>query len=287
MRSPILVTGGTGTLGQHAVRRLREAGRPVRVLTRRAQPDTDRADTDRADTGRPDGVEFMIGDLATGAGVDAAVAGVGVIVHCASSNKGDADATRTLVRAAAAQPDPPHLVYISIVGTDLVPFGYTRTKLECERIVADSGLPWTLLRATQFYDLILTGARSLARLPVVPVPARFPVQPVATDEVAARLVHLALADPAGRVPDMGGPEVTTFADLLRTYLRVTKRRRPVVPIPVPGIRAVRAGGLVVSERQATAESVAGKVTWEEFLTSRANGALPSPGVVHGSRTQLH
>jgi len=233
------------------------------VLTRRAQPDTD-----RADTGRPDGVEFMIGDLATGAGVDAAVSGVGVIVHCASSNKGDADTTRTLVRAAAAQPEPPHLVYISIVGTDLVPFGYTRTKLECDRIVADSGLPWTLLRATQFYDLILGGARPLARLPVVPVPARFPIQPVDSDEVAARLVDLALAEPAGRVPDKGGPEVVTFADLLRSYLRVNQRGRPVVPIPVPGIRAVSAGGLLVSDHEATTESVAGRVTWEEFLTGQ-------------------
>lgn len=256
MRSPILVTGGTGTLGRHAVRRLREAGCPVRVLTRRARPDSE----------VPDGVEFVIGDLATGAGVDAAVAGVGAIIHCASSNKGDADATKTLVRAAAAQPDPPHLVYISIVGTDLVSFGYNKEKLECERIVAGSGLPWTLLRATQFYDLILKGAKWLGRLPLVPVPASFPVQPVEADEVAARLVDLALAEPAGRVPDMGGPEVATFAELLRTYLRVTQRRRPVLPIPVPGIRAIRAGGLVVSEDQAAAESVAGKVTWEEFLT---------------------
>lgn len=263
MRSPVLVTGGTGTLGRHVVTRLREAGCTVRVLTRHAQPDGDRPDADR-----PEGVEFMIGDLASGAGVDAAVADVGVIVHCASANKGDADTTRTLVRAAAARPDPPHLVYISIVGTDRVPFGYTRTKLECERIVADSGLPWTVLRATQFYDLILNGARSLGRLPVVPVPASFPVQPVDADEVACRLADLALGEPAGRAPDMGGPQVLTFADLLRTYLRVKQRHRPVVPIPVPGTRAIRAGGLVVSEDQAAAESVAGTVTWEEFLTEK-------------------
>lgn len=261
MPSPILVTGGTGTLGRHVVRRLREAGRPVRVLTRHTRPD--------ASAGRPDGIEFAIGDLATGAGVDAAVAGVGVIVHCASSNRGDAAATRTLVRAATAQPDPPHLVYISIVGVDRVSFGYYRAKLDCERIVADSGLPWTVLRATQFYDLILTGARLLARLPLVPVPASFPSQPVDADEVAARLADLALAEPAGRVPDMGGPEVASFADLLRTYLRVTQRRRPVVPIPVPGIRAIRAGGLVVSESQAAAGPVPGKLTWAEFLDQKS------------------
>lgn len=258
MASPILVTGGTGTLGRHVVRRLREAGCPVTVLTRHAQPGA----------GRPSGVEFMIGDLATGAGVDAAVVGADVIVHCASSNKGDADTTRTLVRAAAANPDPPHMIYISIVGVDRVSFGYYRAKLECERIIADSALPWTVLRATQFYDLILSGARWLARLPLVPVPASFPVQPVDADEVAARLVDLALAEPAGRVPDMGGPEVATFADLLRTYLRVKQRRRPVVPIPVPGIRAIRAGDLIVGEHHAAVELTAGKVTWEQFLTEK-------------------
>ena len=57
--------------------------------------------------------------------------GPGCIVHCASGNKGDADATRNLVRAASSLPAAPHLVYISIVGSDLVSFGYTRAKLEC------------------------------------------------------------------------------------------------------------------------------------------------------------
>jgi uncharacterized protein YbjT (DUF2867 family) len=81
--------------------------------------------------------------------------------------------------------------------------------------MADSGLPWTILRVTQFYDYCLTGVRKLARLPVVPVPAGFRVQPIDPDEVAARLVELTLGEPAGRVPDMGGPQVTSWDDLLR------------------------------------------------------------------------
>src|SRR6266542_3299637 len=84
----ILVTGGTGTLGRHVVRRLREAGGDVRVLTRR--------------TGRDEeGVRFLTGDLLSGAGIDAAVEGVGTIVHCAGSNKGDDAGTQNLVNAAA------------------------------------------------------------------------------------------------------------------------------------------------------------------------------------------
>jgi uncharacterized protein YbjT (DUF2867 family) len=89
MTSLILVTGGTGTLGQQVVAHLRDAGGKVRVLSRRSHPPGD-------------GVEYVAGDLLTGEGVGPAVDGAGVIVHCASGNKGDADATHNLVRAASS-----------------------------------------------------------------------------------------------------------------------------------------------------------------------------------------
>jgi uncharacterized protein YbjT (DUF2867 family) len=255
MASPILVTGGTGTLGRIVVRRLRDAGCDVRVFSRRNRKAEDR-------------IQFITGDLVKCEGIEPAVDGVAAIVHCASSNKGDADATRNLVRAASSRTGAPHLVYISIVGVDKISFGYLRSKLEAERVVAGSGLPWTTLRVTQFYDLILTGAEKLAKLPVVPVPAGFRVQPIDADEVAARLVELTLGEPAGRVPDMGGPQVSSFADLLRVYLRVTHRRRPVVPVWMPAIGAIRAGGLLVAEQHAAPEQTTGRRTWEEFLAER-------------------
>ncbi len=88
---PIFLTGGTGRLGRHVVRRLSDAGRDVRVLTRRT-------DKDEA------GVRFVTGDLRSGPGVDAAVDGVATIIHCAGSNKGDEGATQNLVDAAARGP---------------------------------------------------------------------------------------------------------------------------------------------------------------------------------------
>lgn len=187
--APILVTGGTGTLGRLVVSRLREAGCDVRVLSRQGREATA-------------GVQFVVGDLITKDGLEAAVGGVATIVHCASSAKGDARATHNLVHAASSVAPAPHLVYISIVGVDQVSFGYMRSKLEAERIVAESGLPWTILRVTQFYDLILTGARTAQSLPLIPVPAGFLVQPIDPAEVAIRLVELALGEPVGRVPDM-------------------------------------------------------------------------------------
>ena len=254
---PILVTGGTGTLGQQVVSRLREAGREVRVLSRRSR------------TGR-DGLVVTTGDLATGEGLPAAVRGAGTIVHCASNRKGDAEATRNLVRAAAqgksSEPGPAHLVYISIVGVDRFPRGYFKAKLEAEGVIADSGLPWTTLRATQFYELIAKGASRLAKLPVIPVPAGFVVQPVDSGEVAARLAELALEEPRGRVPDMAGPQILSFADLIRTYLKATGRRpRPVVPLWTPGIGPIRAGAMYP---QQGAEATLGRRTWPDFLAEK-------------------
>jgi uncharacterized protein YbjT (DUF2867 family) len=111
------------------------------------------------------------------------------------------------------------------------------------RKCADSGLPWTTLRATQFHDLTLKTARQMTRLPVIPVPARFRFQPVDADEVAGRLVELALGTPAGLVPDMAGPRVYEMAELLRRYLRARRKHRRIVPVRLPGkaARAFRAG----------------------------------------------
>ena len=168
-----------------------------------------------------DGVEFMIGDLATGAGLDSAVDGVETIVHLAGSARGDEMKTRHVV-SAGLRASARHLVYISVVGAERIPvvsavdramFGYFASKRAAEEVVEDSGLPWTTLRAAQFHDLILTVAQQMAKLPVIPLPAGFRFQPVDAGEVAARLAELALGTPAGLVPDMAGPRVYGVAEL--------------------------------------------------------------------------
>jgi uncharacterized protein YbjT (DUF2867 family) len=256
-----LVTGGTGTLGRLVVPRLQDAGCEVRVLTRRSR-----------EAGQ--GIEFMTGDLATRQGVDAAVVGAEVIVHCAGTKKGDEDKARHLVRAAR-RAGTRHLVYLSVVGADRIPvasgvdramFGYFAGKLAAERVVADSGLPWTALRATQFHDGILMTARQLARIPVIPVPAGWRFQPVDTGEVADRLVELALDAPAGLVPDLGGPRVYAMSALIRGYLQAIGRHRPILPVRLPGnaARAFRAGANLAPDR------AVGHRTWEDFLAARVS-----------------
>jgi uncharacterized protein YbjT (DUF2867 family) len=255
----ILVTGGTGTLGRVVVERLAAQGRQVRVLSRRPPP---------AERGP---AEWATGDLKTGRGIDAAVAGADVIVHCATG-LGDVGAAQHLI-ASARRAGSPYLAYISIVGVDRVPVGYYKSKLEVEQQVENSGLPWTVLRATQYHQLILRGCQALAHLPVLPVPAGTAFQPVDAREVAVRLAELATGPAAGRVPDMGGPEVRGAASLALSYLAARGRDRPVVPVRLPG--AVFAGyrrGV-----QLAPDHAVGRVTFEEFLAERFGGASADHG----------
>ncbi|MER7109168.1 SDR family oxidoreductase [Streptomyces sp. NPDC000229] len=243
--STILVTGGTGTLGRHVVALLRADGHEVRVLSRHAEP-------------------YAVDLREGGTALDAALAGVDTVVHCASSPRGgDERAARNLI-GAARRAGAGHLVYISIVGVDRVPLGYYRTKLAVERLVEQSGLGWTVLRTTQFHDLVLTLLEAVAKLPVMPLPAGVSDQPVEVTEVAARLAELAAGAPSGRVADMGGPEVRSFPELARAYLRASGRRRPVVSVPLVGAayRGMRAGGHL------TPEHAVGRGTFEAFLERR-------------------
>ena len=209
----------------------------------------------------------MTRDLRTGAGLDEAVRDVAAVVHCATdvrSPRRDVEGTRNLIAAARAA-GRPHLVYVSIVGVDRIPLPYYRVKLEVEQLVEASGLPWTVLRATQFHDLVATVVRLLARLPVVVVPAGTSFQPVDVRDVAARLVDLALAPPAGRAPELGGPRVLPAVDLARAYLRATGRRRLLLPLRLPGrvARGYRDGGHLAPGSMSTGRS------FQDFLAEHA------------------
>jgi uncharacterized protein YbjT (DUF2867 family) len=242
--TPLLVTGATGTLGVPTVERLRAAGHEVRSLSRRAGPG------------------LVTGDLLTGAGLPAALDGVDTVLNLASGRSQDSTGARHLVDAARAA-GVRHLVHISIVGIDEIPFGYYREKLAVERVIADSGVPFTILRATQFHSFVAGLFAGQRFLPVVVAPA-FAVQPIAVEEVAARLAALTEAAPAGRVPDIGGPAARPLPELGAAWRRAVGTRRPVVPVRLPGatFRGYAAGhGLVPGPAY-------GRQTFEEHLAAR-------------------
>lgn len=256
MTGPILVTGGTGTVGRPVVDGLVAAGHQVRVASRRERRDHESAH------------EWAQVDYGSGAGWDRALDGVGTVVHCANSLRGARTMDRRVVdRAVRAHVD--HFVYISIVGIDRIPFGYYRAKLATEQQLESCGMPYSILRATQFHDLAYMIVAALSAPWVAPMPAGWRLQPVAAREVAERLVALAGGPPAGRVPDFGGPQVRLLSDLAARYREsIGRRPRPVLPIPVPGAvsAALRDGANL------TPEHADGHGTFEQYLAERAGNS---------------
>lgn len=206
--SCVLVTGGTGILGTELRPRLIAAGYTVRIMSRREpQP------------GEDHGVEWARADINTGEGLAAAVEAVDAIIHAASAGFGDSyqadvEGTRRLLEAAR-EAGVRHIVYISIVGIDRINFDYYRHKLEAERRIEQSGIPYSILRAPQFHALVDAILQRLVRFPVAFVDTRLTLQPMDEAEVADRLVEIVHAGPSGRLPDIGGPEIRRMRDLTR------------------------------------------------------------------------
>ena len=210
------MTGGTGGLGREVVSRLRERENRVIAASRRT------------------GV-----DLGTGEGLHGVMQGAEVIVHSATHpryRKVDLDGTRRMIKILRERLDPPHLVYISIVGCDRNPYPYYRAKYACELVLERSGLPVTVVRATQFHTLVALLARVFGRGPISLQP-QLSFQPCDHLWVADRLVETALAErPTGyrRAADLAGPERTTLGEAV-DLVRRAEGKPPVRAIRLPAV----------------------------------------------------
>ncbi|PBC77157.1 uncharacterized protein YbjT (DUF2867 family) [Streptomyces sp. TLI_235] len=253
----IAIVGGTGTLGHHVTEELRARGHEVRVLSRRSP-------------------EHPV-DLTTGAGLAAALAGCDAVVDAANSRSAQGaertlvDGTRNLLAAERAA-GVAHHVCVSIVGCDRVPVGYYRVKTDQERAVTEGPVPWTVVRITQFHELLAEMFGLLGRWRLLTVPhAR--LQSIAAED-AARAVADAAEQPArlGRI-EAAGPETTDARELARTWRAVTGRRALQLPLPLPGAvgRALRAGGLTTQR-----PDTRGTVTFADWL-ARGTAAAPAGG----------
>ena len=251
--STVLVTGGTGGLGSQVVTRLLQRHHNVRIMSSR--PSSQEAQGVR-----------VYGDMASRTGLHEATASVDSIIHCATSLKDtqgvDVEGTRALV-TEAKESGSPHLVYISIVGCDQGDFFYYQKKSEVEQIVQQSGLPWSILRATQFHSFIQFIIQSLLAQSEteVKVPAGMRVQSIESGEVGNRRVAIAELGPLNHRAEVGGPQVLTIEEMTHAYLQ--SRGRMVVvraePFSGPLFSALNSNSIL------TPNHATGLMTWKEFL----------------------
>lgn len=254
----ILLTGGRGRLGRELVPRLGAAGYTVRVMSRQ-----------EAGAGQPAGTEWAQANLESGDGLAEALAGVDGVVHTAShvsKRQVDVDGTGRLLEKSG-QAGVEQLVYISIVGIDQIDFGYYKNKLAAERLIEASDVPWTILRATQFHSFVALILRSFTRLPLAFIPKNWGFQSIAEADVADQLLAAVQRGPAGRLPDIGGPEILPLDQMARAWLAAQGKRRAIVHLPMPG-------GLSAGFRRGlntVPDNRVGEITWAQWLAARYAG----------------
>ena len=208
----IVVIGGTGLIGSKVVSNLRQKGHEVIA----AAPNT--------------GVNTI-----TGEGLAEAVAGAQVVIDLANSPNFADDAVMAFFKtsgrnllAAAANAGVRHHIALSVVGSDRLPdSGYLRAKVAQEKLIKASGIPYTIIRSTQFFEFLGGIAQSATDGETVRLsPAH--LQPVASDDVAALVAKVATAAPANGVIELAGPERIGLDDLVRRYLEAKRDTRKVV-----------------------------------------------------------
>jgi len=247
----VAVVGGAGTIGAPVVTALLDRGVAVRVLT-------------RSEAGVAAGAEHRRVDLTSGDGPAAALAGADAVVDAVNSlrapKKTLVEGTARLLEAGAAAGVGHHLT-ISIVGIEHIPSSYYRDKIAQERAVEGGPVPWSILRATQFHQFLDLLFGRAARFGLRPTGAG-QLQPIDPLVVGGRVADAVLAGPAGRLPDIAGPQIATISELSRAWATARGRRR--LPLRIPSVgkagKAFAAGGLCAPD------GAAGGAYFEEWLS---------------------
>jgi len=252
----VLVTGGNGNLGKHVVEVLLNKGIRTAVLTTKKSNVT------------LNNLQFFTGDLLENIGLKEATAGVEGIIHCASNPRNfletDIVGTTNLLNALDRN-SIKHFIYISIVGIDKSDYPYYQGKLEVENIIANSGIPFTILRTTQFHDFVLNMIKTLDQSEAsdsIKIPSGLRFQSVAIQEVAELLVSLSLEESKGLIEDFGGPEILHLEEMTKFYLEAIKSNKLITLEEPEDIRHK----LFTTGVNLCPENHSGKQTWKKYLT---------------------
>ncbi len=254
----IVVVGGTGLIGSKLVKKLRELGHEVVA----AAPAT--------------GVNSI-----TGEGLADALKGASVVVDVTNSPSWEDAAvlkffetsTRNLLSYGAAA-GVGHYVALSVVGTErLLESGFFRAKLAQENLIKASSIPYSIVRATQFFEFV----KSIADLSTEGNKVRLPlalIQPMAADDVAGALARIATSSPVNGTVEIGGPEKFRLDELVRRDLAAFHDPREVISDP-----HARYYGIAVTERALVPDDGArlGEARFEDWLI-HATKQAPKAGV---------
>lgn len=249
----VLVTGGTGLLGREVVDQLLVLNYEVTVLS------------SKKNTSVPDGVQMIKGDLASNSGLTDATENADIIIHCASNPKDtrsvDIKGTQNLL-GAINRNKTLHFIYISIINVDKSNYAYYQTKIKVEQMIAASGIPFSVLRTTQFHNYVLTILKTFDKKNgVIAIPDGMHFQSIEVKEAATLLVDMAQREPVGLVRGVGGPELLRFEEMAKTYLNVLNRNDELRIKPISNEEYER----YRSENNIWPTNSYGNVTWEAFL----------------------
>ena len=233
----IIVTGGSGVIGQGVIPELLSRGNEVRLLSRHASDDVKQWD----------GVESFDGDVSDAATITGAASGCDAVVHIAgivteeppeqTFERVNVGGTRNIL-AEATRAGVKRFVYVSSLGADSGTSEYHQSKRDSEAFVQQSGLAWTIVRPGSVYgpgdeviSMILKMVRALPAVPVVDSGDQ-EFQPIWFEDLAKVLAEtLEHADLAGQILEAAGPEITTTNDLLRRFAEITDRKPLRIPVP--------------------------------------------------------
>jgi uncharacterized protein YbjT (DUF2867 family) len=248
----ILITGASGALGKQLCSVMHENSIGFRAAS-------------RTKPGLPYEFEFHKTDLDTGEGFEEALSGIKYIFHLASGTsrrniKTDADKTEGLIYTAKKQKII-HFIYISIVGIDKIPYSYYTDKLETEKRIINSGLPYTIFRATQFHEFIDLVFTKLTRFPFGLIPKAFKIQPVEAKAVARELLNIYRSEPLNTIINKGGPEILTLGEMVKPWLKAKNKRKLILNFPWPGKTAVA----LKKGYNTCEETVSKSITWKQYL----------------------
>ncbi|HYV94709.1 MAG TPA: NAD(P)H-binding protein [Chitinophagales bacterium] len=250
-----LVTGGSGVLGKELCKILSGEKIPF-LIAGRKKPMNDLYEWKHLDLESDEGFDDLLEETET-------------VFHLASATanwnaKVDVDGTKKLLDAAK-QYSIKHFIYISIVGTDLVPMKYYRIKAATEKVIQQSGFQnFSILRATQFHDLIDGIFTGLNKYPFIFIPKNLKVQPIEAGVVAKRLFQIFRQPPSRQIENIGGNEILFTQQMMRTWLDVLKSKKKMISLPLPFsfARKIATGALTCRER---AEE---SCTWQQWLEKK-------------------